>query len=99
MRNGIVSLFLITLFFFGCSGVQDISSHDVENARDTSMGTSHYTWGLWQFVADPEAQTLEVVQLRQGSLHLNAMPFLEPPPYTYLTLEGVQFQGNQVEIH
>lgn len=31
-------------------------------------------------------------------MHLNALRFLEPPPYIYLTLESVQFNGNLISV-
>jgi hypothetical protein len=54
-------------------------------------------WGLWQFIADPEAATLDVVHLRIGDMHLNALGFLEPPPLVNLTLESLEFNGNIIE--
>jgi len=95
MRRLSPILIILIALCSGCSGGGILSTPDAIPAGDAESGErNHYTWGLWQFVADPEAQTLDVIQLRQGSLHLNALPFLEPPPYQYLTLEGVEFEGN-----
>jgi hypothetical protein len=52
---------------------------------------------LWQFIADPEAGTLDVMPIRAGEMHLNALGFLEPPPLSSLTLESLQFNGDIVE--
>jgi hypothetical protein len=62
-----------------------------------SVSTGHECWGLWQFVADPAKQTLDVMRLREGNMHLNALVFLEPPPFVNLTLESLQFNGNVIE--
>ncbi len=61
--------------------------------------SSHQLLGLWQFVADPDAGTLDVIHLRDADLHLNALKFLEPPVNLYLTLEGPpQFNGNILDV-
>ena len=62
-----------------------------------SASESHFCWGLWQFIADPVSETLDVIQLRTGNLHLNALPFLEPPPLVNLTLDSIQFNGDIIE--
>ncbi len=82
----------------GCSGGGNTLPVIPEAAQKTaSTDANHYTWGLWQFKADPSNSTLDVVQLRTGSFHLNALPFLEPPPLAYLSLESLQFNGNIVD--
>ena len=62
-----------------------------------TQSESHSLWGLWEFVADPEAGTLDTIQLRTGNFHLNALPFLEAPPLVYLSLESLEFNGNIIE--
>ncbi len=83
---------------FGCSNAPDAVSPANESNLQAASDAIHHTWGLWQFSADLEAETLEVVQLRTGNLHLNALPFLEPPPLVNLTLESVEFNGNIIEV-
>jgi len=69
-----------------------------EHAKSIEAASdSHLCWGLWQFTADPANETLDVMQMRTGNLHLNAMPFLEPPPSVYLTVESLQFNGNIID--
>lgn len=63
----------------------------------TAQDNTRQLWGLWQFTANPDAATLDVVPMRNGSMHLNALLFLEPPALVYLTLESVQFNGNIIE--
>ena len=89
---------LLMMTGFGCSGGGDMSPLNPEPA---TMGTSqslmvHNTWGMWQFVADPDAETLDVIQLRAGNMHLNALPFLEPPPLLNLSLESLEFNGDEL---
>ncbi len=43
--------------------------------------------------------TLDVVPLREGNMHINVLPFLEPPPLVNLTLETLQFNGNLIEAN
>ncbi len=59
---------------------------------------SHQLWGLWQFVANPEAATLEAIPLRSSEMHVNVLPFLEPPPFLNLTLESLEFNGDIIEV-
>ncbi len=80
-----------------CSGNGNIPTAPRGSINTASSVNSHQFWGLWQFVADPDAQTLDVIRLREGDFHLNALVFLEPPPLVNLTLESVQFNGNLIE--
>ncbi len=60
---------------------------------------SHILWGLWQFVVDADAGSLDVVQLRDAGMHLNALKFLEPPVNLYLALEGPpQISGGILDV-
>jgi hypothetical protein len=71
---------------------------DPESSALREPATSHFNWGLWQFVADPATESLDVIRLRNGNMHLNVVPFLEPPPLVNITLESVQFNGNLVDV-
>jgi len=84
------------MFTFGCSKNADIpSSPDVETTNEKSSSVeSHFIWGMWQFIADPDKEALDIVQLRSGDVHLNALHFLEPPQLVYLTVESVKIKGN-----
>lgn len=94
----IAVLITVTL---GCSGSgNDIPTMTPDNELSASSSNvgSHQTWGLWQFIADPRNETLEVVQLRTGDMHLNALHFLEPPPLIYLTISNLQITGMTVDV-
>ncbi len=93
----VIILLLTSMFIFGCSSGEgmDVTMPEEPSAQQKAESI-HYLWGLWQFTADPNAGTLEVVPVRMAEMHLNALPFLEPPPYMYLTLEGVEFEGNLI---
>ncbi len=99
-----VSLFILAAFTFlaGCSGNEGISSATLNSATlDSSVEaaamSAHGLWGLWQFTADPSAETLDITAMRTGDLHVNVLPFLEPPPFVNLTLETLQFNGDIIE--
>ncbi len=98
MRYLTIALIILALLFAGCSGNggNTVAPEPVA-AIEGSSAASHQFWGLWQFVADPAAQNLDVVQLRSPSMHLNALPFLEPPALVNLTLESLEFNGNIIE--
>ncbi len=93
-------LLLIWLLALGCSGAGGAVTPDLAGSDNTDIKIaegSHYTWGLWQWVIDPQNETLDIIQLRTGNFHLNALPFLEPPVLSMLTLETLKFDGNLVE--
>ena len=98
-----IYLFTVILIFailIGCSsgGESPISPSEI-SVRNSSSNSNHMLWGLYQFTADPVAQTLDVVTLRMADMHLNALPFLEPPANVYLSLESVQFNGSVVDAN
>ncbi len=100
--SGIV-LMLVMLFMVllgGCSNSGEMVTPGQEpTLRETDEGiASHSPWGLWQFVADPEKKTLDVMMLRTGAMHVNVLPFLDQPPYVYLTIESVQFNGDMIDV-
>ncbi len=82
---------------YGCSSDNGASILPDEPRAIELSASSHYNWGMWQFKANPGAQTLEVVPLRYVDMHLNALKFLEPPPKVYLTVESLAFNGNIIE--
>jgi hypothetical protein len=96
----LLSGLVITLsVIIGCSsggGGNTIAPDEPAITADTSAGNQ--LWGLWQFSADLEAQTLDVVPLRTSEVHLNARVFLEPPPLVYLTIESLEFNGDIIEV-
>ncbi len=95
MRKIMVVLVFCAVWLAGCSSGNP-ATPVTQSERSVESSASHSCWGLWQFTADPEAGTLDVAMLRTGSMHLNALPFLEPPPLVNLTLESLQFNGNLV---
>ena len=87
---------LIAVGIAGCSSTQQVTVPQNET-RGAAVVDSHMAWGTWQFVADPAQGTLEIAPLRTSDMHLNALPFLEPPALVNLTLESLQFNGNVIE--
>ena len=88
---------IICMIIAGCSGGGAGGVSPAPSEAAAKAGESHITWGLWQFAADPIAGTLDMAQLRTTEMHLNALPFLEPPPLVNLTLESLEFNGNIIE--
>ncbi len=82
----------------GCSAQgPDPVAPDVETLRGEAH-ESHQLWGLWQFKADPKAGTLDVIPVRNAEMHLNALPFLEPPANVKLSIENIEFNGNTIYV-
>ena len=91
-------LIILIALCLGCSGGGILSTPDAIPAGNAeSVQRNHYVWGFWQGVIDPDARTLEFTRLREVELHLNALPFLEPPPLLNLTLESIEFNGDVIE--
>jgi hypothetical protein len=97
-KGGLCLIIALLICMAGCSTQNSNPVAPSEPIKSTGI-SNHYTWGLWQFSADPDAQTLEITPLRAGNLHLNALHFLEPPPLTYLTVESVKFNGNILDAN
>jgi len=77
----------------GCSN----AASPVEPVKGDPSGqqeSSHQLWGIWQFKADPDAGSIDIVPIRMSDVHLNALRFLEPPVKLYLNVENVKFTGN-----
>jgi len=82
---------------FGCAG--GISNSPFIPADDATQAikegwSGHNLWGLWQFAANPDAGTLEFTRLRTGEVHVNVIPFLEPPAGKNLKISNLVFDGN-----
>ena len=96
----ILTVAILALVTFGCSGNSEMlpAAAPLADAgiNRTSGGYSHCCLGLWQAFADPESQTLDFIKMREATLHLNALPFLEPPPLLNLTLEYLEFNGDEI---
>ncbi len=90
------------LFILGCSsGTGDPVGVDtgLQTANAIPAGDGiHSLWGLWEFKLDAATQTLEAVPKREADIHLNALKFLEPMPYLYLTIDGISIEGNIVKV-
>ncbi len=100
-RNAVFSIVaLIILLIIGCSGSgSNLPLIPGDDAAGAAIdGGSHISWGLYQFTADPSAGTLDVAQVRTGSIHLNALKFLEPPPGVFLSVENIHFGGNVIDV-
>ncbi len=97
MRNLFILLSLLLLTaIIGCSTGEQPLEPVTGVARETGA-MNHYCFGYYKFIADPAAGTLDIIPLRETSMHLNALPFLEPPALLYLSLESLEFNGNIIE--
>ncbi len=100
MRSIICLALIISFLALGCSGGESTVSAPgiTDPAKSNQAINSHGLWGLWQGVIDTQAEMIEFVPLRIAELHLNALPFLEPPLYLYLSVEHLQFNGDEIEV-
>jgi hypothetical protein len=66
----------------------------------SSQPANHELLGLYTFICDPAAGSIDAIPLRQTQLHLNALRLLEPPPLVKLTIEGYpKFNGNILDVN
>jgi len=82
--------------FAGCSGA-NIENPAIPACSNEKTAQSHQLWGLYQFTCEPAANSLEIIPLRAADMHLNVLPFLEPPALSNLTLESLKFTGNIID--
>ncbi|MCX6647569.1 MAG: hypothetical protein NTY09_14595 [bacterium] len=61
---------------------------------------SHFFWGLYQATIDPVAETIEVIPLREASLHINILKIIEPNgQYGWFKLaSGFTWNTNHTEL-
>jgi len=90
-------LVLTMCFVISCSGNDDAPTSATGEREAVVTDSSHMLWGLWQFTADPVNETLDITQVRTGTMHINVLPFLEPPAFMYLSLESLKFNGDIIE--
>ncbi len=58
--------------------IPELTDNNEHPMQGQPLQGSRALWGLYQFVIDTEADTLEIVPLRAANIHLNALRFLEP---------------------
>ena len=92
----------LAVLLVGCSqGVNPVAQDlkGLSPSTPVSLGTSHNLWGLWTFICDPVTESVAIVPMREAELHLNALAFLEPPPFQYITLESkLEFSGGILDV-
>jgi len=101
----LICLTIIILTAVGCSGAKENPAVPGDDPdvnlpvlkHSANSGTRHFLWGLWQFVGDPKKHTFDVIQLRAAKFHQNVLPYLEPEPLKFLTLESFTFYDYRVE--
>ncbi len=94
----IIVISLLYLLSTGCSSSTPVGN-EIQEPKSVAYGSSHQAWGLYQFTCDPVAGTVDVLPIRAADMHLNVLPFLEPPPLVYLTLESAPaFNGDILDV-
>ncbi len=94
--NLLLSILVITFISIGCSSGSTLIEPELPGMK-TSEISNHHCLGYYQFIADPVNETLDFIPLREVMMHLNALPFLEPPALLYLSLESLEFNGNIID--
>ena len=90
---------LVIILTVGCGGNNPVVWPDSEKPSNLWAGDSHRISGLYTFYCDPVSGVIDIEPIRDVDLHLNALKFLEPPPYLHLTLESQPvFNGNIVDV-
>jgi len=92
-------LLVILFICVGCSHAASIVEPASVKSIDATTTQSHCLLGEYTFTCDPVRSQVDISPLRFGSLHLNALKFLEPPVNINLTLEGpIKLNGNILDV-
>ncbi len=88
----------------GCSGDMESinptappTNAELTASADINISDSRYLWGYWAWIVDPDADTLEVIPLRQSSLHVNVLKFLESDN-PYLKIKNLVIGTDLIEV-
>lgn len=99
---GSITCLLLMIFTTGCSHSSPPVAPVLRETAEPSVTTAespHNILGLYTFVCDPDSGNVDVIPIRDAEFHLNALKFLEPPPYLHLTLESPpKFNGNVLDV-
>ncbi|MFH1676831.1 MAG: PKD domain-containing protein, partial [bacterium] len=101
MRPALVILSILAIIILGgCSksGNPVVPGQDIVPVKEQSSVSSHILWGLWNVKADPETQSLEIIPMREGAIHVNTLKLLEPPAGLKLKVSGVTFNGTVCDV-
>jgi len=102
IRIFLTAALAIALAIPGCShGTSPLNPGEAVpvEALNATSGNPHNLFGLYTFTCDPASGTVDIQPLRDAELHLNALHFLEPPPYVNVTLESKpKINGNILDI-
>ena len=101
MRHAFLFLLLLAIIVLsGCSGGGNpaMPGQDLSLPKGQSADSTHFLWGFWSVKADPIAQSLELIPLREGNIHVNALKLLEPPAGLHLKVSGVTFNGTVCDV-
>ncbi len=98
-RLNLTLIILLAAIITGCSARHAIPIMPGDPVPDAAQAASnHALLGLWQGSFDADAKTVEFTSMRQAALHLNALPFLEPPPLLNLTIGNLQWNGDIIDV-
>jgi len=105
IRHSLFLFLLPALLLFaliGCGGTDiptsPTSGLSLERAA-TDSTNNHNLLGLWQFMIDPENETLDVVPLRTCDVHMNGLAFMEPPAGVALAIDQiVDFGPDEITV-
>jgi hypothetical protein len=75
----LVVLTVICLMMFGCSGSVSNNPATVPLPERMTDTDGHALWGLFRIYIDPSIPSVDIVPLRQASMHANVKPYLNPP--------------------
>jgi len=79
-----ILILLIVVIFAGCSGSDTPVETDLSggNVGYSGQSDNRYFWGLWDIGLSEDHSSAEVIPLRTGTMHLNAVKLLEVLPCT-----------------
>ncbi len=98
----ITAIAAVVFFCAGCSNASVQVAPDVGEPNERAVSVTdapHCLLGMWKFRCDADSGAVEIIPLRDADMHLNALKFLEPPPYLHLNIEGTpQISGGILDV-
>ena len=102
-KYSIISILLPLLLYCACSNRPATNPVTLpETEAETLLGNNttgnRVLWGLWQFRGDTQTEEFDIIPLRHGMIHLNALVFLEPPANILLRVMNLSFSPGQIDV-
>ncbi len=102
LRIHLLAAAMLILVSLGCSSgpVTAPSEAPQPAVRDSLADPGRVLWGYYEIYVDPSSGVFDITPLRETSMHLNALKYLETPTTTNVTVEGpLKFNNGKITVN